>query len=91
MAFMYNYLYSVAEDDWEASHFAEVGREEGNSLEVGALQHDDAILDAVPSVTTNHTPKLPTGAEGEEVNHNMLCTVRDFDCQVIIPAGLLHS
>ena len=52
----------LSEDDWEASHFAVVGGE-GSSLPSEALHHDDAILRAMPTTNSNHTPTPPIEEE----------------------------
>ena len=64
---LYKFVYP-AEDDWEASHFAEVGGE-GSGFPSEALHNDDAILKAMPIAKVNHAPYAEPHAE-EEVSIN---------------------
>ena len=52
------------EDDWEASHFAVVGGKGNSPPTAEALHRDEAILNAMPTVTTNHTHNRPESEVG---------------------------
>ena len=77
-------MVSFPEDDWEASHFAEVGGGE-SALPTEASRNDDVILKAMPTAKVNHTPYREQRAEEEVCNWEscyFCCSFSSSGCSV---------